>query len=135
MDYISFDSLILLYEFLFNSLSQVNGIVIPSRAREEFYVGSSIQFKIVSLEKEKLLEFIERCLSRGIELKWFGDSEPKGFTSRYDSWSYIKDLPVLPNTLLILATTLDMRIPLTFTLDDCKVIVEIIQSELEKLQI
>ena len=110
----------------------MTGVVIPSRDRAEFYVGSSIQFKIDGLKKANLLKFVKGCSSRGVELKWFGDSEPKGFTSRYDSWSYIQDLPALPRTLSILETTLDMRIPLTFTLNDCAIISEIIQSEIEK---
>ena len=50
-------------------------------------------------------------------------------TSRYDSWRYIKDIPVLPNTLKVLANTLDMRIPLTFNIDDCDIIADIISDE------
>ena len=49
------------------------------------------------------------CAARGVELKWFGDDEPKAFTSRYDSWKYIDDLPHLPGTLAVLEKTLDMR--------------------------
>ncbi|MEL0099531.1 MAG: aminotransferase, partial [Opitutae bacterium] len=63
------------------------------------------------------------------ELKWFGDDEPKAFTSRYDSWRYIDDMPVLPNTLRVLEKTLDMRVPLTFDLDDCDLIADIIEDE------
>jgi hypothetical protein len=79
-----------------------------------------------------IADFMKACLNRGVELKWFGDSEPKAFTSRYDSWSYIKNLPVLPNTLAVLAKTFDMRIPLTFTLEDCEIIADVLQSEINK---
>ena len=63
-------------------------------------------------------------------MKWFGDDEPKAFTSRYDSWRYIDDIPVLPTTLRVLEKTLDMRVPLTFSIDDCDVIATIIEEEM-----
>ena len=69
------------------------------------------------------------CAARGVELKWFGDDEPKAFTSRYDSWKYIDDLPHLPGTLEVLEKTLDMRVPLTFDVDDCDLIADIIEDE------
>ena len=61
----------------------------------------------------------------------FGDEEPKAFTSRYDSWRYIDDIPVLPTTLRVLEKTLDMRVPLTFTIDDCDMIASIIEDEIQ----
>ena len=122
-----------LYDFLFTSLSEINGIIIPIRSNKEFYVGSSIQFRLDKVNKENIPDFVKACSSRGVELKWFGNSEPKGFTSRYDSWSYIKKLPVLPQTLSILDNTLDMRIPLTFNSQDCQIIVEVVRSEIEKI--
>ena len=121
-----------LYNKLFNRLATMNNVIIPARNKNEFYVGSSIQFRLETLSTANISDFIKACLNRGVELKWFGDSEPKAFTSRYDSWSYIKNLPVLPNTLAILEKTIDMRIPLTFTLEDCEIIGDILQSEINK---
>ena len=73
------------------------------------------------------------CAARGVELKWFGDDTPKAFTSRYDSWKYIDDIPHLPGTLSVLEKTLDMRVPLTFDLDDCDLIARIIDEEVTAL--
>ena len=64
-----------------------------------------------------------------MEIKWFGDSEPRGFTSRYDSWRYIEETQQLPQTLEILATTFDLRIPLTFDIEDMELIGDIIDDE------
>ena len=55
---------------------------------------------------------------------------PTAFTSRYDSWEYLDDIPDLPATKAALDKTIDMRVPLTFTDDDCDVITTIIASEL-----
>ena len=119
-----------LYERLYGHLSAMGGVMIPPRKQEEFYVGSSIQFRADALAAGEVPDFVAACAKRGVELKWFGDAEPKAFTSRYDSWRYIDDIPVLPTTLRVLEKTLDMRVPLTFTIDDCDVIAEIINEEI-----
>ncbi len=121
-----------LYDTLHARLATMEGIIIPTRKQEEFYVGSSIQFRADVLPKEKISAFVDSCSARGVELKWFGDDQPKAFTSRYDSWKYIDDLPILPTTLRVLEKTLDMRVPLTFTTEDCKLITDIIKDEIER---
>jgi dTDP-4-amino-4,6-dideoxygalactose transaminase len=118
------------YDLLHRRFSQMQGVSIPKRKQVEAYVGSSIQFRADGLSREQIPDFIAACNARGAELKWFGDDEPKAFTSRYDSWKYIDDIPHLPNTHKILANTLDMRIPLTFDEDDCTIIADIIEDEL-----
>ena len=119
-----------LYDRLHSRFSAMDGAVLPERKQTEFYVGSSIQFRAEGLEQEQIPDFVAACGARGAELKWFGDDEPKAFTSRYDSWKYIDDIPELPTTLKVLSTTLDMRVPLTFDLADCDIIADIIEDEL-----
>ena len=119
-----------LYDKLHKRFSAMDGVTIPPRKQEEFYVGSSIQFRVNGIEESNIPDLLAACARRGVELKWFGDDEPKAFTSRYDSWRYIDDLPILPNTLKVLANTLDMRIPLTFDTEDCGIIADIIADEL-----
>ena len=118
-----------LYDTLFSAFTEIEGIDIPKRRQAEFYVGSSIQFRLNALAPNDIPAFLERCARRGVELKWFGADQPAAFTSRYDSWRYIKELPELPATKAALEKTVDMRIPLTFSTDDCKIIAEIIADE------
>lgn len=120
----------ILYDRLAARLAGMKGVVIPARRQEEFYVGSSIQFRAEGLERGQIPQLMKACGERGVELKWFGDDEPKAFTSRYDSWKYIDDIPHLPGTLSVLDKTLDMRVPLTFELDDCEIIADIIGEEM-----
>ena len=63
-----------------------------------------------------------------MELKWFGAAEPVAFTSRYDHWHYAEPQS-LPQTDRILAGLIDLRLPLTFTTDDCEIIARIIRAE------
>ncbi|MFL2813392.1 MAG: DegT/DnrJ/EryC1/StrS family aminotransferase [Candidatus Puniceispirillales bacterium] len=124
-----------LYKELYDRLKTQDGIFIPNRDKREFYVGSSIQFRLKDFADKKIQDFIKNCKKRGVDLKWFGDKNPIAYTSRYDSWEYLENIPVLKNTLEILKTTLDMRIPLTFDNNDCRVIAEIIIEEFRKLKI
>nr|CAA6806168.1 MAG: Aminotransferase, DegT/DnrJ/EryC1/StrS family [uncultured Thiotrichaceae bacterium] len=101
-------------------------IELSHRPEQEVYVGSSIQFRVPDLSEDQVSQFMSDCLSRGVELKWFGSADPQGFTSRYDSWRYLGEAPELTQTLNILATTFDMRIPLTFEVEDMVLIGEII---------
>ena len=120
-----------LYDRLYARLSAAEGIDIPARRQAEFYVGSSIQFRATELSKAKIPSFIQRCDKRGVELKWFGADAPAAFTSRYDSWAYLGDVPHLPATHAALDKTIDMRIPLTFDSNDCDIIASIITDEIK----
>ncbi|WP_170365860.1 DegT/DnrJ/EryC1/StrS family aminotransferase [Ruegeria arenilitoris] len=104
------------------------GLTIVERPAEESYVGSSIQFLLLDWAQDRITEVLRRCADRGVELKWFGGAEPTGFTSRYDSWRYAES-ERMPETDRILRGIIDMRVPLTFSLDDCRLIAGIIRAE------
>ena len=119
-----------LYVAAESGLRKSNAITLSQRPSSETYVGSSIQFRVDELNGVD--DFISRCATRGVELKWFGNKEPHGFTSRYDSWQYLGDTPELPNTLKVLNRTFDMRLPLTFDESDMHTITSIIVEEVAK---
>ena len=110
-------------------------ISLALRHKKETYVGSSFQFRVPGFTIAQVAEFISSCAERGVEVMWFGDPEPHGFTSRYDSWRYLKSDPHLPQTLKILATTFDLRIPLTFDVEDMVLIGEIIDDVVNNILI
>jgi len=116
------------YRALESGLRDVPGIRVPERRQHEEFVGSSFQFQALGL-RGHIPELVAACAARGVEIKWFGADTPQGFTSRYDSWKYLKDLPDLPQTKTVLATTCDIRVPLTFTVEDCAQISRIIREE------
>ena len=117
------------YHALASVLATSNRIALPKRETQEKFVGSSLQFRIDDLASKHAETFVAACMGRGVEVKWFGAPDPHGFTSRYDSWRYLPEIPELPNTLAFLSNTLDVRIPLTFTLEDMQLIGQIICEE------
>ena len=64
---------------------------------------------------------MQACAARGVQLKWFGEPQPVGFTSTYTSWTYARPRP-MPRSDRVLAAILDMRLPLTFSIADCGVL-------------
>ena len=120
------------YRIIEDGLRNVPIIKIIERAENEAYVGSSLQFKIPKTNGNQIKAFLNGCMKRGVELKWFGASAPKAFTSKYDSWAYIEPQELV-NTDRILSGLIDMRLPLTFSLKDCQIVARIISSEAMKL--
>ena len=124
-----------LYRTLEEGLRRVPGVTMPLRSPDEDYVGSSIQFSLNELSEAQFHRFLSGCAERGIDLKWFGAEEPKGFTSRYDSWRYLPPQQDLPQTRRVLSRLCDMRVPLTFDEADCRQIVTVIASVLAALEV
>ncbi len=118
------------YRTIEDGLRGTTGLKMVERPEEEYFVGSSIQFLLLDWSEAKINEVVKRCLDRGVEVKWFGGKEPVAFTSRYDSWRYAPSEP-MPTSDRVLSSVMDMRIPLTFSVDDCALIARIIRQEVE----
>jgi dTDP-4-amino-4,6-dideoxygalactose transaminase len=116
------------YDLLEAELKSIPHIRIPKRHPHEGYVGSSMQFTLVDAESTLVEAFLNACATRGVEIKWFGAQEPVGFTSSWESWHYIEPHQSLPQTRRILDCLCDFRIPLTFSLEDCRTIAAIIRK-------
>ena len=123
----------LLYGTIAKGLRTIAGITLPRRPQHEEYVGSSIQFSLPDRTPEKVKEFVGACAMRGVEIKWFGDPVPHAFTSRYDSWHYIKQRQNLSETRKILDSLCDLRVPLTFDEADCGQIVAVIEEAISQV--
>jgi dTDP-4-amino-4,6-dideoxygalactose transaminase len=109
-------------------LRDTPGLTVISRDPQGIFVGSSIQFLLLDWRDAQIADLLARCAARGVELKWFGGAEPSGFTSRYDSWRYVSSDP-MPQSDRVLRGIIDMRLPLTFSLEDCALIARIVKAE------
>jgi len=120
------------YRVVEKGLGDTPGLTLISRPEAEEFVASSFQFLLAGWGEDDIAQVVARCADRGVELKWFGGAEPVGFTSRYDSWRYAQT-PVLARTDHVLKSVLDMRLPLTFSLQDCALIARIIRAEVSRV--
>ena len=117
------------YAAVAEALSGAPGLRLPERRDGEGYVASSIQFLCPDLSAAAAADFLARCKARGVELKWFGAEAPAGYTSRHSHWRYVAR-QTMPRTDAVLAGLFDMRLPLTFSLEDCRLIGRIIRESL-----
>ena len=117
-----------LYRMLEAGLRNIAGLRVIERPPQESIVGSSFQSLLPDWPADRMRALLAACAARGVELKWFGAAEPVAFTSRYDSWRYAPPQR-LPRTDAILAGLIDMRLPLTFSEADVRMIAEIIRDE------
>lgn len=117
-----------LYWRLDKGLTDVAGLQRIMRPEKEAFVASSYQFRVDDFSADQCKDLLARCLGRGVELKWFGPEDPTGFTSRHVSWRYV-DPQNLPKTDAVMSGLMDIRLPLTFSLEDCDQIARIIRAE------
>lgn len=117
-----------LYERMEMGLANLPHLRLTQRDPREDYVGSSFQFLLPQWPSARIMAFVQACLSRGVELKWFGAPEPVAFTSRYDSWRYAP-AQRLPRTDAVLAGLMDLRLPLTFLPEDIDLLAAILRDE------
>lgn len=116
------------YRVMEDGLQDTPGLTLIERVKKEHFVASSFQFLLADWDIDPIREVLSRCAKRGVELKWFGADEPVAFTSKYSSWKYANPTP-MPKTDAILHGVVDMRLPLTFSLDDYAQIARIIRAE------
>jgi dTDP-4-amino-4,6-dideoxygalactose transaminase len=114
------------YQVIEKVLQDCSVIRLTDRPKAEQFVGSTLQFALLEMSQQGIELVVEKSQQRGVVLKWFGADKPNGYTSRYDSWCYIENMPKLSQTEYHLASLMDMRIPLTFSEQDCQLVAEII---------
>jgi len=122
------------YEAIAHGLAACKSIRSIERAPHEAFVGSSIQFRVPEFSANQVQALIDACADRGIPVKWFGAPEPSAYTSRYDSWHYLDEPRALPNTQRVLSTLCDIRIPLTFSIDDCSLIARLVVEAVQAVR-
>ncbi len=116
------------YTVLEQGLAGTPGLTLIPRPKQEDFVGSSIQVLLLDWTNTAIEDVVAACKARGVELKWFGAPEPAAFTSTYDHWQYAPTAR-MPASDRVLRGILDMRLPLTFSLEDCNLISRIIREE------
>jgi len=118
------------YQWLADALDGMANLSLPRRPPQEQYVASSIQFSLVGLPVAAIEAFLSIAAERGVHIKWFGATAPRGFTSVWQHWRYFDQPQDLPRAEHILGGLCDMRLPLTLTENDCTAIARVIRDAL-----
>lgn len=103
-------------------VARIDALALPHRPPAEGYAQSSLQFRLPGLSPSRMAAFVSACRARGVFVKWFGSSEPEGYTSAPRHWSELPGAPQAPMTQVILETLCDIRLPLGLAPDACNAI-------------
>jgi dTDP-4-amino-4,6-dideoxygalactose transaminase len=119
------------YAMLTHLLAGVDHLRVPSRPPQEGFVPSSLQFSLLDLDRRTAARFVAGCQAHGVHVKWFGDDEPVGFTSRHDHWRYLQHPSMTPQADRILAGLCDLRLPVWLTEADCRAVAAVIGESMQ----
>jgi dTDP-4-amino-4,6-dideoxygalactose transaminase len=115
-----------IYADLARELAKAPGVSLPARDPREEFVPSSIQFSL-DLPPAQIERFVVECDRRGLYIKWFGLPKPVGFTSNFNHWHYLTEQAPMAQSMQVMNHLLDLRTPLSLTLQDCQLIGQIVR--------
>lgn len=119
------------YRWLHDALLGEPHIRLPLRPPQEQFVGSSLQFSLVDMDRAQMQAAVAACARSGVHVKWFGADEPVGFTSVWQHWRYFGEEQSLPRAQRVLAGLCDLRLPLSLSQTDCQAIGHIIRHAVQ----
>jgi len=117
-----------IYAALAPAVAAIDHIEVPSRPKQEEFVPSSLQFSLVGLTPGQITRFLAAANTHGVHLKFFGEAEAVGFTSRHDHWRYLDQTDQVPAANRILRCLCDVRLPLGLSTVDCLTIATVLRE-------
>ena len=121
-----------IYAELERLLTRIEHVWMPKRPQAEGFVPSSLQFSFTDLAPATQARIVSAAIRRGVHVKWFGETDAVGFTSRHDHWRYLRETGRVPNADAALASLCDIRLPLWLTAEDCACIARVIEESIRE---
>ncbi|MCW9048514.1 MAG: aminotransferase class I/II-fold pyridoxal phosphate-dependent enzyme [Gammaproteobacteria bacterium] len=114
------------YQSLISLLSSVKHIDIPEPVDSAENVGDSLQFNLIDLDSADITRFISNAKEKGVVIQVFGRNNN---ARDFRNWQYsFEDMPGCEKTAELISCACDLRLPMSFTLDDIKLIAAIISE-------
>lgn len=114
------------YDYLVELLSVTQAIYIPEPVNNAQHVGDSLQFNLLDFDYEQVNDFVNSCAEKGLKIQIFGLNDN---ARDFRNWLYsYNEKPDLEKTIQIISCACDLRLPITFTLDDIELIAAIINQ-------
>lgn len=119
-----------IYAELAPRIDAIEHLRMPVRPAEEGFVPSSLQFFVDDLTDAQIHRLLGHADVLGVHVKWFGNPDPTGFTSRHDHWRYLKghNRSDVPGADRILHKLCDMRLPTWLKGEDCAIIAKVLEE-------
>ncbi len=105
----------------------------PATRRRGRFRHSSLRFSLPTLSGISISRFVSICDGKGVDIKWFGASEPTGSTSTPAHRHYIRQATNVENTLGMLSKLCNRRLPQSLPDADCRALAGIISASLKEV--
>lgn len=112
------------YQQLISILSPAEHIHIPTPVDNAENLGDSLQFNLIDFSADDVLQFIRTAEEKGVKIQVFGlNNNARDFRN----WQYsFEQMPDCGKTADIISYACDLRLPITFTMQDVELIGAII---------
>ena len=112
------------YQQLISILSPADHIHIPAPVDNAENLGDSLQFNLIDFSADDVLQFIRTAEEKGVKIQVFGlNNNARDFRN----WQYsFEQIPDCEKTADIISYACDLRLPITFTMQDVELIGAII---------
>jgi len=124
------------WQVLASDLRKSVHIDVPVRDPREGMSASSLQFRLPEFPYACISRVVDRCVSHGLKMAWFGRDRWQGFTSTAKHWQYMGfDAKSLTKTFEVLDKLCDVPLYHTNSWDDedfrliAKIIVIVVEQE------
>ena len=112
------------YERIINILSPVDHIHIPAPIACAENVGDSLQFNLIDFDESDVTKLIENAAEKGVIIQVFGRNNN---ARDFRNWQYsYENMPTCDKTAKLISFACDLRLPMSFTLEDIELIGSII---------
>ena len=114
------------YERIISLLSDIEQIHIPEPVKNAENVGDSLQFNLINVSEDDVKNFIANAADKGVVIQVFGlNNNARDFRN----WQYsYSEAPACGQTADIINNACDLRLPISFTLEDIDLIGRIIST-------
>jgi len=119
------------YNQLANILATVDNIRIPSPLPQVTTVGDSMQFNLLNLTAKQAEQFIKETKARGVKIHIFGHKDNARY---FKNWQYsFQEMPALKQTDEIVSFACDLKLSLSFNVNDINMMGYVIKEVLYKI--
>lgn len=119
-----------IYEAIVSHLQGTNRLSLPVRPEPEKFAPTSLQFLVEGLNDHQIEQFTRIADGKGVHVKWFGATNPVGFTSRHEHWRYLNNSDQVVVADKTLHKLCDIRLPIWLTDKDCETIAEVLKESI-----
>jgi dTDP-4-amino-4,6-dideoxygalactose transaminase len=119
------------HQRLVELLSDVSTINIPEPVDAAEHVGDSLQFNLQDFDNDQVSEFVKRCAALGVKIQIFGINDN---ARDFRNWQYsFEQTPAMHNTAEIISSACDLRLPMSFTMQDIELLAQIIRTVVDEM--